>query len=294
MTYFRIHTSDIAYITQQPRGIFTAIGKLVDAKTLTDEETSEYWRNREYFEKVLPVPDFYEKGNPDRAVTWFKDTPQGNGIYREMVFYRAMARKYGLKLYVSRCNGLPGEVIYEDDFQIAVKNQKSTAEISVSELGKIEIREFSEQEDKAYWISKIRESDWRAGKYLAELLEKGEFYALCGKTSKVFLLVQDFDLISFCTYAEKDEIPDTDLTPWIGFVYTFPQFRGKRRIGKLIEHIYLLAKREGEKTLYVSTDQPGLYENFGFAFKEKLKDRWGQETLVYTLQVENKDYSEER
>ena len=77
MPYFRIHTADIAYITQQPRGLFTAIGKLVEAKTLTQEETAEYWKNREYFEKVLPVPPFYEKGNPDRATTWFKDTPQG-------------------------------------------------------------------------------------------------------------------------------------------------------------------------------------------------------------------------
>ena len=31
MRYFRVHTADIAYITQQPRGIFTTVGKLVDA-----------------------------------------------------------------------------------------------------------------------------------------------------------------------------------------------------------------------------------------------------------------------
>ena len=134
MTYFRIHTADIAYITQQPIGLFTAIGKLVDAKTLTEEETAEYWKNREYFEKVLPVPPFYEKGNPDKAITWFKDTSQGNDIYRQMTFYRAMAKKYGLKLYMSQCTELPGEVIYEDDFQIAVINQRADAEITVKEL----------------------------------------------------------------------------------------------------------------------------------------------------------------
>ena len=55
MTYFRVHTKNIAYITQQPRGIFTAVGKLVDAKTMTEEEIAEYWKNREYFERVLPV-----------------------------------------------------------------------------------------------------------------------------------------------------------------------------------------------------------------------------------------------
>ena len=134
MTYFRVHSADIAYKTQQPRGLFVAIWYLVDAKKLTEEETAEYWKNREYFEKVLPVPPFYENGNPDHAVTWFKDTPQENDIFRQMTFYRQMAKKYGVKLYISKCEELPGEVIYEDDFQIAVKNQKADAPIEVSEL----------------------------------------------------------------------------------------------------------------------------------------------------------------
>lgn len=122
MKYYRVHTKDIAYITQQPRGIFTAIGKLVDGGVLTEEETAEYWKNREYFEKVLPVPPYYEQGNPDKAVTWFKNTAQGNDIYSQMTFYREMAAKYGLELFMSECDVVPGEIVYEDEFQVAVKN----------------------------------------------------------------------------------------------------------------------------------------------------------------------------
>ena len=70
MKYYRIHTEDWAYITKQPRGIFTTGGKLVDSKTLTEEEEKEYWRNREYFERVLPVPPFYENNNPDGAIRY--------------------------------------------------------------------------------------------------------------------------------------------------------------------------------------------------------------------------------
>lgn len=124
MKYFRVHTKDIAYITQQPRGIFTAIGKMVDLKILTIEEEKEYWKNREYFEEVLPVPPFYDQGNPDKATTWFKDNEKGNEIYRQMDFYRNMAAKYGLELYRSECEQLPGDVIYEDDFQIAIINTR--------------------------------------------------------------------------------------------------------------------------------------------------------------------------
>lgn len=142
------------------------------------------------------------------------------------------------------------------------------------------------------WLAKIGEADWRAGKYLFQLLSDGQFKKLCGEKSKVFLLTQSDKLISFCSFAEHDDIPDTELTPWIGFVYTFPAFRGKRRIGKLIEHIYDLAKAQGFKQLYISTDQKGLYENFGFSFLQILTDCWGEETLVYKMKIENKDYSD--
>ena len=130
MKYFRIHTDDTAYLTQQPRGIFTAVGRLVDAKLLTEQETAQYWKERAYFERFLPVPPFYEQGNPDRAVTWFKDTEEGNRIWAEMTFYREMAKKYGLPLYLSVCDELPGELIYEDAFQIAVIRPRADAAVS--------------------------------------------------------------------------------------------------------------------------------------------------------------------
>ena len=44
----------------------------------------------------------------------------------------------------------------------------------------------------------------------------------------VFSTYDNNKLISFCTYAELDEIQPTDLTPWIGFAYTFPEYRGNR------------------------------------------------------------------
>jgi len=134
MKYFRVHTSDIAYITQQPRGIFTAVWKLVEEKILTEEETADYWKNREYFEKVLPVPPFYESGNKERATTWFKDTPQGQDIWKQMDFYRAMCKKYGTKLYRSETEDLPGQVIYEDDFQIAVVDTRADLKITKFEI----------------------------------------------------------------------------------------------------------------------------------------------------------------
>ena len=84
MRYYRVHTDETAYLTKQPRGVFTAIWKLVEAKIMSEEEIKEYWEKRKYFEEVLPVPPFYEGGNTQGAVTWFKDTPEGNRIWEEM------------------------------------------------------------------------------------------------------------------------------------------------------------------------------------------------------------------
>ncbi len=122
--YYRVHTADVAWLTKQPRGIFTAVWKLIEAGVTTEEETAEYWRNRKYFEEALPLPPYYEQGNPDGAVTWFKDTEKGNEIWQQMTFYRDMGDKYDVQFYISECIDIPGEVVYEDEFQIAVKGQK--------------------------------------------------------------------------------------------------------------------------------------------------------------------------
>ena len=122
MKYYRIHTADYAYLTKQPRGVFTAVAKLSESKTLTEDEEKEYLRNHDYFESILPVPPFYKDNNPDGAITWFKDTPEGKNVWDQMKFYREMCSKYGVQLYASECDFIPGDLVYEDDFQIAVKN----------------------------------------------------------------------------------------------------------------------------------------------------------------------------
>ncbi|MBO5567956.1 MAG: GNAT family N-acetyltransferase [Clostridia bacterium] len=67
----------------------------------------------------------------------------------------------------------------------------------------------------------------------------------------MLVLTEGNHLIAFCTYAQRDEIPADELTPWAGFVYTFPQDRGKRRIGKLLEYVYLQAKADGYPCVYI-------------------------------------------
>lgn len=145
--------------------------------------------------------------------------------------------------------------------------------------------------ERAYWLEEIGKSDWEAGKLLYKLIGNDELKKLCGEDTKVLLLTEGKALIAFCTYARQDEIDDPSMTPWTGFVYTFPEFRGKRRMGKLIEHTYALAKEEGFERMYISTGETGLYEKYGYSYLKQMKSIYGWDCRVYFKDIVQMDYS---
>ena len=146
--------------------------------------------------------------------------------------------------------------------------------------------------EQKYWLSQIEKSDWRAAKYLCFLLRSDSVRDYFGDTTELMLLTDEEELVSFCTYAEQDEIDDPSLTPWIGFIYTFPKYRGQRCVGKLLERAYYHAKIHEHEALYISSDEEGLYEKYGFSFWKKMTTIRGEETSVYRMPIVEKDYSD--
>ena len=145
----------------------------------------------------------------------------------------------------------------------------------------MEIIEFFSTDNKEYWLSKMKECDWGAGQYLEKLLREEKLKQLVGESTMVLMLVDGDNLVSFCTFAEKDDIQPTDLTPWIGWVYTFPAYRGKRYAGKMLSYAEALAKEAGIKNIYISTNHIGLYEKYGYEFFQVMKDIEGEDSRVY-------------
>lgn len=143
------------------------------------------------------------------------------------------------------------------------------------------IIEYFSTDNKEYWLSKIKESDWGAGRFLYELLKKQKLKEYVVENTKVLMLVDGENLISFCTFAEKDDIQPTELTPWIGWVYTFPHYRGQRYVGKLLSYAEELAKTDGIHSIYISTNHNGLYEKYGYEFFKMMKDMHGEDARVY-------------
>ena len=146
------------------------------------------------------------------------------------------------------------------------------------------IIDLFQEENKDYWLSKISQSDWLAAQFLHYLIKENKIHELLG-WAKVLMLVKEDELLSFCTLAEKDDIKNTTLSPWIGFVYTFPQYRGNRYMGLLIDEATNLAKKNGYKNIYISTNEIGLYEKYGFKFYQILKDLEDKDSRVYIKQI---------
>lgn len=144
---------------------------------------------------------------------------------------------------------------------------------------------YFDAENKSHWLEEIKKSDWGAGAFLYKLLNEGLFFDTVGKKSKVLLLTDGNRLVSFCTFAEKDDIQPTDLTPWMGFVYTFPEYRGHRYAGLLFEEAERIAKSEGISEFYISTNHIGLYEKYGCEYKTELTDIDGKASRVYVKKV---------
>ncbi|MBE6764647.1 MAG: GNAT family N-acetyltransferase [Ruminococcaceae bacterium] len=149
----------------------------------------------------------------------------------------------------------------------------------------MEIISFYETARQTHWLNELRKSDWRAGAYLCELLSNNTFYNVVGEGSKLLLLTDGDKLISFCTFAKKDEIQTDELSPWIGFIYTFPEYRGHHYIGLLFEEIESLAKKQNISAVYISTDHIGLYEKYGFEYLAQMESIYGELSRVYVKQI---------
>lgn len=149
----------------------------------------------------------------------------------------------------------------------------------------MQIIEYFSCDRPEHWLCQIGKSDWEAGKYLYELLKENKLKSLVGEKAKVLMLTDGNQLISFCTYSEKDDIQPTELTPWMGFVYTFPEYRGHRYMGTLFQEIKKLAKADNVQDVYISTGHTGLYEKYGCEFYRMMQDMHGEPSRVYRKHV---------
>ena len=147
----------------------------------------------------------------------------------------------------------------------------------------MDILDLGTAKNPNWWIRQIADCDWTAGQYLHTLLTGNRFHELSGEKARVLLLADGTKLAAFCTYAEREFTVNEEYTPWLGFVYTNPDYRGRRLMGKLIARAKEYAREDGFEALWISTGETGLYEKYGAEYVTGTKDIHGEDTRIYRM-----------
>ncbi len=117
--YMRIQGREDSYITKYPKGIFSLCWNLIRDKKMSEEDEKLFVSIDEWFKENLPEPEPCK--NHETVITFFKC---GNADHMVKVIEPAIALldKYG-KPYDVVYTNFVGTIVYEDDWQIAVKVQ---------------------------------------------------------------------------------------------------------------------------------------------------------------------------
>jgi len=95
------------------------------------------------------------------------------------------------------------------------------------------------------------------------------------------MLVDDNNLLAFCTFSQKKYDINPELSPWLGTVYTFPEYMGNRYSEKLMQHAEQIVCELGRDTLFVSTKHEELYEKYGYVYYGLMTDWQDKKQRVY-------------
>lgn len=149
----------------------------------------------------------------------------------------------------------------------------------------MKILDLQSKDEQKQWIDRIRDCEWGAAKFLADLLEQDKFHDMVGD-GRLIIMTDEEKIVSFCTLTRKDCVDDDALFPWIGFVFTSPEYRGHRYSGELVEYACGKAKEQGYENVYIATDHIGLYEKYGFTYIESRIDIFNENSRIYYRKVQ--------
>lgn len=143
----------------------------------------------------------------------------------------------------------------------------------------IQIINYFEQNNiiKDKLLEQLQEPFWIGAKHLYENIISDN------QGGKVFMMY-DYDqdhIICFGTLHDFDEIESETLKPWIGSIYTFRPYRGNRYSEQLINYILKEAKEDGNEFVYLSSDNEGMYQKYGFELIDMMKTVRGNTTQVF-------------
>ena len=115
--YLRIQGRELASTTMYAKGIFSMVWKLINDDEMEEEDAELYREIDKWFVEELPFPEPCMK--KERVVCFFK-TENSDEMLKMIRPALWLLEKYNHPYFLVYTN-TPGEIVYEDKYQVAVK-----------------------------------------------------------------------------------------------------------------------------------------------------------------------------
>lgn len=116
--YFRIEGKELADNTMRGKGMFSLCWSLINNDVLEEEDEDLYKEIDKWFAEELPFPEACV--NRERVICFFKMEHNESELLKLIKPALWLLDRYKVPYFVILTND-PGEIIYEDKYQIVVK-----------------------------------------------------------------------------------------------------------------------------------------------------------------------------
>ena len=116
--YVRIQGQELAENTMFARGVFSMCWDLIQKDQMIEEDALLFKEIDDWFANVLPWPP--QCMNQEKVICFFK-TENSKEMLNMIIPAMWLLERYNHPFYLVYTNTLPGEIVYEDQFQVAVK-----------------------------------------------------------------------------------------------------------------------------------------------------------------------------
>ena len=115
--YLRIQGKELAENTMHAKGVFSICMQMLKDDVMIEEDADLYREIDDWFAKELPWPEPCKR--QEKVVCWFK-MENADIMMKMMQPVMWLLEKYNHPYYVVYTN-FPGEIVYEDKYQICCK-----------------------------------------------------------------------------------------------------------------------------------------------------------------------------